>query len=397
MAHRCLTILLLGATCYILAIATGIGWLYLFAALIWGLGLLSAILAWLSLQGMEVSRELLWVGSSREDSRGEGIFEDDEVEVGLNFRNQGLLPKYFCRVIEQCPLENPNQAKHFFFSYLGHKSACRFAYRVRCSRRGEFSFPPVLVESGDIFGFFSTRRTLPAPLSLVVYPGYYPLSGPLTDGFTNTGHSLKVRAGTLVCGSREYQLGDPLKHVHWRNTARWSRLMVKEFEEMRAGSLIITFDARSSFGEGRESTLEYAVKIAASLAKYYATQGIKFYLLPGRGLTPSPLSDSLEFLARVKPGGITNLEELLQLARIPYPTLLIVSLADPLAPEIVERLSRRASSLTIVALAEFGSSELPLDLLFRVTSQRTTFISCPQGKLEETIRKIGLSLLGGLR
>src|SRR5918912_409029 len=68
-------------------------------------------------------------------------------------------------------------------------------------------------------------------------------------------------------GVREWRQGDPLRRVHWPTTARTGRLSVVEFERAFQQDLVIALDLRrgSEYGEGRETTLEYAVKTAATL------------------------------------------------------------------------------------------------------------------------------------
>ena len=76
-------------------------------------------------------------------------------------------------------------------------------------------------------------------------------------------------------GTREYRQGDSLRYIHWPSTARHSQLIVKEFE-IRASvevTIVIDLQRNSDIGKGKETTLEYAVKIAASTAKYSLDRG----------------------------------------------------------------------------------------------------------------------------
>lgn len=391
MAQRCLTVLVLGTACYMLAMSTGVGWLFLFAALIWVFGLTSATLAWFSLRGLKTSRQLLKVTHAQRRNWVPGIFQEDEVVIGLIIENQGWLPKYCLKLKEYCPLEEPKQqARSFLITHLGRGSVAQLTYRAKCHRRGEFVFPCLLIESGDPFGLFTRRQEFLAPFSLLVYPATYPLDSiSLRASTFREGLSQKARSGTLVCGSREYQAGDSLRRVHWYNTARWSRLMVKEFEEAAGGSLVVTFDAQHNFGEGEESTLEYSIKIAASLAQHCAARSKRFYLVPGRGLSPCSLKESLEYLARLRPGTSTNLKELLQLPQLPHPVLLIVSLADAKASGVVKQLSLRATDLIIIALAGFAAAEMSPESLLRVVAGKTARLVCGErGKFGALLKEL---------
>jgi bifunctional DNase/RNase len=67
---------------------------------------------------------------------------------------------------------------------------------------------------------------------------------------------------------RPYVPGDALHMVHWRKTAQQQALMVRQFDLEPAGDgrLLLDLDSSVHAGEGAESTVEYGVILAASLA-----------------------------------------------------------------------------------------------------------------------------------
>ena len=72
-------------------------------------------------------------------------------------------------------------------------------------------------------------------------------------------------------GVREYYPGDSYNRIHWRSTARLGRLMVKTFEMDPTSNVWVLLDLDRSVqaGEGDESTEEYGVRIATSLAYHF--------------------------------------------------------------------------------------------------------------------------------
>ena len=394
MASRSLTVLMLGAACYVLAVASQIGWLYFFAAFIWGLGAFSILLAWLNLKSIEFSRVIL---SSKKAYPGLNVLEiseDDELEIGIIVSNKSRFPKHLLQILEVCLLEKPGrQGKSFFLMRLGSRASKTIAYGVKCYRRGEFTFPRVTVEASSPFGILRLRKNFQAPLSMLVYPACYPLDRlpQSSDAWSISGALLKVRAGSLFCGSREYQTGDSLRHIHWRNSARRDTLMVKEFEETTRSALAITFDASRSFGQGKESTLEYAVKIAASASRYCTSRGMAFHLLPGQGssgLSRISFKQSMEFLARLRVGGETNLSELLAWPRVPNPVLAIISLADDRQVAALRELSTKTRHLVVVALAGFARQEMSEEALSNLKSRDLNIILCRRGELKNVLRDL---------
>jgi len=76
-----------------------------------------------------------------------------------------------------------------------------------------------------------------------------------------------------VASVRPYVPGDAVTRIHWRSTARHEDLYVKDFDLKPSGDLwlILDLQAAAQVGEGEQSTEEYAIILAASLA-YRALQ-----------------------------------------------------------------------------------------------------------------------------
>lgn len=132
---------------------------------------------------------------------------------------------------------------------------------------------------GDPFGFFEIIQSYPETTSLLVYPPVVhlpPLDLPrgAADGMAQT--RFRARQWTANAASvRDYQPGDPLRRIHWPSVARRGALFVKEFDLEVSGDLWILLDLDEAVqaGEGEESTGEYGVVLAASLAEEMLRQG----------------------------------------------------------------------------------------------------------------------------
>jgi hypothetical protein len=73
-----------------------------------------------------------------------------------------------------------------------------------------------------------------------------------------------VPVGLDFFGLREYEVGDDLRRVHWRSTARTGELMLRQDEMPWESRSTILLDTRPSTHQGE--SFERAVEIAASLA-----------------------------------------------------------------------------------------------------------------------------------
>jgi uncharacterized protein (DUF58 family) len=274
------------------------------------------------------------------------FYEDDEIQVNLIFSSTGLRPAFLVNGSEACPFAPPDERlQTVFIPHLFKNTVVGLRYQTVCDRRGLHSFPPLELNSKGPFGFAATRRTLEAPDQVLIYPYYHPLERlrMLETRELAERQTSRVGIGTQVVGTREYRPGDSLRQIHWRSTARAGKLVVKEFAEEDQPSLTLALDLSTggTLGEGKHSTFETAIRIAATLGYYAVNHAIPFRLV-GAGKKwrppPTPLSwwAMLNYLAKVQNDGQEPLADMLE-ALPPFP-LLVVLISHP-QPNIARALT----------------------------------------------------------
>jgi uncharacterized protein (DUF58 family) len=90
-----------------------------------------------------------------------------------------------------------------------------------------------------------------------------------------------ARAGMDASGVRPYAVGDPVKHIHWKASARLNRLMTKQFfSEMEDAigsttSLSLIIDQSATMGRGIPAAreLDFAVNVAGNFVKLAVAKG----------------------------------------------------------------------------------------------------------------------------
>jgi uncharacterized protein (DUF58 family) len=161
---------------------------------------------------------------------------------------------------------------------VGGRQYRKWGANAVCTRRGLFTLGPVTIRLGDPFGLFTASWDQPATRSFLVYPSLFDLPGldlPRGEVAGASRTSLRTQQITTnVATVRAYQPGDGLNRIHWPSTARLGSLMVKEFDLEPSGNVWIVLDLhrQPQAGEGDESTLEYAINIAGSLAHKVLTE-----------------------------------------------------------------------------------------------------------------------------
>lgn len=158
---------------------------------------------------------------------------------------------------------------------LGAGKSRVWRVETKCSRRGRYTVGPVTVAASDPFGLLRVQRTVSDAHSLLVYPATVPLHrfSPQPAYLLGEGNVRRKTHNVTphAAGIRDYAYGDSFNRIHWPSTARTGRLMVKEFEYDPSSDIWIVLDMQEEVqaGFGDESTEEYAVKIAASIAKRF--------------------------------------------------------------------------------------------------------------------------------
>jgi uncharacterized protein (DUF58 family) len=207
--------------------------------------------------------------------------------------NRGRLPRLWLHVRDRSDL--PGSQGSRVLTLIGGRERRSYRARSRLVQRGIFSLGPTDIVSGDLFGLFPVSRTRPSAGSLLVYPMMFDVHAfPSPPGLLPGGEALRLRTHQVTpnaSGVREYVPGDPLNRIHWLSTARRNELIVKEFELDPMAEVWIFLDAEaraqaeqpyslpsqaveamwSPWKEVRlpPSTEEYAVSIAASLARHF--------------------------------------------------------------------------------------------------------------------------------
>jgi len=293
------------------------------------------------------------------------------------------------------PFEQPEaRRKNFLLTVLKPRSPTVFSYTATCYRRGYYSSSSIILESGGPLGLFVRRRSFKLPLNLTVYPAYYrmgnvPLAG---QEWVEWGQGVKSSSASEFYGSRNYQQGDPLKHVHWRNTARTGNFMIKEFEQAQQGSVTVAFDTSRDFGTGRETTLEYSIKIAASLARLATDSGRSIDILAGQmALHNSDWPTAMDYLTRLEVTEKAARADLATVSGASQATVVIVPAVVTGQTQALAKLGGRGRGV-VVLLEGFAPDESPEKVISSFGAGNPKIIRCSPGNLETTINELGGAL-----
>jgi uncharacterized protein (DUF58 family) len=290
--------LLSGMTVFFFGSATNTmsGWLYALSGGSLALLGVAAVLPGKSLRSLEVRRRTI-----------EPVSAGDRITVELEIENRAREPKTLLQVVDILPfvLGEPIVRP---IEVIDPHSIYRDTYYLEVRQRGVYRWQEVNLRTAAPLGLFWCRRSRPVKAVAVVYPQVLPLSTcPLIDRigqedspqFYNRSRSQTATEG-LTRNLRPYRHGDPTRLIHWRTSARYGELRVRELEVAAGGQeIIIALDSAAAW---QAEEFERAVTVAASLYFYASKRLLNVKLwTAGTGLV-SGNRVVLETLAAVNAG-----------------------------------------------------------------------------------------------
>ncbi|WP_305788204.1 DUF58 domain-containing protein [Symbioplanes lichenis] len=175
-------------------------------------------------------------------------------------------------------------------------------YPVPTTRRGVVPVGPLRVTRTDPLGLLTLSRTYGETATVWVHPRIHLLRAvPAGMARSLDGHIDKVPHGTITFDSlREYVVGDELRRVHWRSSAKVGELMVREQLDTSEPTIVVLLDDRASAHPGRDpESFEIACEAAASVVAAAVREDlpVTLHLVSGRARGPF-----LDVLTEAAPG-----------------------------------------------------------------------------------------------
>lgn len=206
----------------------------------------------------------------------------------------------------------------------------RMGYSLRPSLRGVYDIGPLDVSYTDPFGLAVGRLAVGGSQSLYVIPQVAALGESVSLAVSGEGTARLVQH--LAIGNeddlmtREYRIGDALRRVHWRASARHGELMVRQEEQRSFPEARLLLDTRlNSYGPAATEVggqgfdwFEWAITMVASIGVHLHRSGFLVQVIETGQRQIAPLGDANQ-------GSGQDVEFLLSLAgvRLTEPTPLL--------------------------------------------------------------------------
>jgi putative FmdB family regulatory protein len=246
----------------ILYMLTGFrGWLVFFFGLL-GLWLLAVLWVYILEHNLSIERkiQLTWATVG------------DLVPEELKITNKSRLPALWVEIVDETDsLDTPPIR---LVSDVESNASRRRQSVHLFNQRGFYTLGPTRLRTGDPFGVYTlTLRDLHSSSVLVMPPQLSLTQLKLTTGgWSGDRHRRRgiIEREFSEIGVRNYLPGDSLRRIHWHASAHRDSLMVRQLEAATSDDwmIFVDLDAAVQLGVGKDSTLELAIVLAASLAMH---------------------------------------------------------------------------------------------------------------------------------
>ena len=184
-------------------------------------------------------------------------------------------------------------------------------YPVPTRRRGVVPIGPLRTTRSDPLGLVTVGRRYGDLTSVWVHPRIHLLRAvPAGLARSLDGRIDKVPHGTITFDSlREYVVGDELRRVHWRSSAKVGQLMVREQLDTSEPTIVVLLDDRAvgypEVHDGTAESFESACEAAASIVAAAVREDLPVLLHLVSGPAAGPFLDVLTEAAP-GPGDLTQ-------------------------------------------------------------------------------------------
>jgi uncharacterized protein (DUF58 family) len=172
----------------------------------------------------------------------------DDLRTTYSISNASGLPKPWLEVYNPTDLPVPMPGRALGLRSWAQRSWIAI---VPLTRRGTYRIEPMVVRTGDPFGFFEAAATVGRPTVVTVFPRVVPLPRwRLPNSNLEGNHSAPERTlqtTPLATTVRPYAPGDSFNRIHWRSTARTGEIQVKEFDLEQTADVWLFVDLESPY------------------------------------------------------------------------------------------------------------------------------------------------------
>ncbi len=274
--RRVLAFVLLGV-CLVEGLSSGVREFFVLFGMLLVMLLFSVVSAWLRSQRLSCTQRL----------SSDYMMAGESVDLEIHTRHS-LIP-----ALVKLTVRTPQEDRYAVLPAVSWKDSVQ-RYPIASERRGEFPVGAERADVYDLFGLFRfcvslSGRDGKLPV-LVTTPHAFYLPCRLTAGVSENGTvaatgSLSSEDSGIYSESRQYQLGDSLKRIHWKLSVRTGEMHTRLYEKSEASPAILLADSGVLPAEypDADAVCDKLCECAATIGWNLLLQGHPFQLTDNDG------------------------------------------------------------------------------------------------------------------
>lgn len=206
----------------------------------------------------------------------ERVLEGDEIEAEISISASQTCEAHVALVLPRGIVWAEDEPTAFVLGLgrgLGRGAARTVTVRLACEHWGAYRLGELRLRTGDRARLRLADRLIGGSAVLRVYPSrerLQSLVAPLeTQPFAGNRVSRAKATGIEFADIRPYVRGDRVRRINWRASSRGQTLYVNQQHPERNADVILFLDSFAEAQRENASTLDQAVRAAATLADHY--------------------------------------------------------------------------------------------------------------------------------
>lgn len=176
----------------------------------------------------------------------EKLSNGDKNPIHLSIENFYTFPVYI-RIIDEIPEQF--QVRHFKIDRkLDASSITELEYELRPTERGEYHFGKLNIYVSSVFGLIARRFSFNDGEMIPTYPSFIQLRKYNLLAISNNLNQYGIKKVRKLGHTmefeqiKEYVLGDDLRTINWKATAKKNQLMVNQFQDEKSQPIYSVID-----------------------------------------------------------------------------------------------------------------------------------------------------------
>ena len=204
------------------------------------------------------------------------VFPGETIRVDLLAQNNKILPVWLEAGMAADGKGLVSMSQNLETAFLLWFQETRFSFDLLALKRGCFSMGRVQITVSDLFRFFTRERVQKDATDIIIFPKIFPVRPfflPEHGFFGAPGAKSPVQDPVYILGIRDYQSFTPIRHIHWKASARQDKLKEKVCEPSVQEKILIVVDVDLFFAHEAGDDFERMLEAAASMAVFFEDRG----------------------------------------------------------------------------------------------------------------------------